>query len=126
VCGWVGALDSGNGGNFQEEEERRRTVKEVAYNLNQRIRQELAHPAVIHFYVWLLQGAHLTAFGMRLEFADSFVVPQSPPSCGLHAPCATRPAFWKCSGPRLLHFHSRPALYKETLPLRDNSSRKVG
>ena len=31
-------------------------LKEVAVDLNQRIRQELAFPAVIHFYSWLLQG----------------------------------------------------------------------
>ena len=31
-------------------------LKEVAVDLNQRIRQELAFPAVVHFYSWLLQG----------------------------------------------------------------------
>ena len=29
----------------------------MAYNLNQRVRQELAFPAVTHLYTWLLQGA---------------------------------------------------------------------
>ena len=41
----------------QEEELRRRAVQEVAYNLKERVRQELAFPAVVHFYSWLLQGA---------------------------------------------------------------------
>ena len=41
---------------LQEEEERRRRVKEVAYDLQRRVKQELAYPAVIHFYSWLLQG----------------------------------------------------------------------
>ncbi|KAK9842310.1 hypothetical protein WJX81_005935 [Elliptochloris bilobata] len=31
-------------------------VKEVAYDLERRVRQELAFPAVVHFYTWLLQG----------------------------------------------------------------------
>ena len=31
-------------------------LKEVAVDLDQRIRQELAFPAVVHFYSWLLQG----------------------------------------------------------------------
>ena len=34
-------------------------LKEVAVDLNQRIRQELAFPAVVHFYSWLLQGGAL-------------------------------------------------------------------
>lgn len=37
-------------------QEQERRVKDVAYNLKERIRQELAFPAVIHFYTWLLQG----------------------------------------------------------------------
>ena len=40
----------------QEEEARRRQVREVAYDLQRRLKQELAFPAVIHFYSWLLQG----------------------------------------------------------------------
>ncbi len=40
----------------QEEETRRRLVREVAYDLQRRVKQELAFPAVIHFYSWLLQG----------------------------------------------------------------------
>ena len=40
----------------EREAAKRRTV-EVAYNLRLRIRQELAYPAVLHFYAWLLQGA---------------------------------------------------------------------
>ena len=39
-------------------QEKERRVKDVAYNLKERIRQELAFPAVIHFYTWLLQGVH--------------------------------------------------------------------
>ena len=35
-------------------------LKEVAVDLNQRIRQELAFPAVVHFYSWLLQGGFPT------------------------------------------------------------------
>lgn len=31
-------------------------LKEVSVDLDQRIRQELAFPAVVHFYSWLLQG----------------------------------------------------------------------
>lgn len=38
------------------QEEARRATKEVAYNMKQRVRQELAFPAVVHFYVWLLHG----------------------------------------------------------------------
>jgi len=49
----------------QEEEQRRRAVQEVAYNLRERVRQELAFPAVVHFYSWLLQGAREHAF-MRM------------------------------------------------------------
>ena len=41
---------------MQEEEARRRQVREVAYDLQRRVKQELAFPAVIHFYCWLLQG----------------------------------------------------------------------
>lgn len=41
---------------LQEEKERRRQVREVAYDLQRRVKQELAFPAVIHFYCWLLQG----------------------------------------------------------------------
>lgn len=37
----------------QEHEHR---LKEVAWNLQQRVRQELAYPVVLHFYSWLLQG----------------------------------------------------------------------
>lgn len=40
---------------FVLQEVQRRT-KEVAYNLNQRIRQELAYPSVVHIYTWLLHG----------------------------------------------------------------------
>ncbi|KAL0021485.1 hypothetical protein WJX79_010302 [Trebouxia sp. C0005] len=40
----------------EEEETRRRLVREVAYDLQRRVKQELAFPAVIHFYSWLLQG----------------------------------------------------------------------
>ena len=32
-------------------------VREVAYDLERRVRQELAYPNVVHFYTWLLQGA---------------------------------------------------------------------
>jgi hypothetical protein len=32
-------------------------VTEVAYDLERRVRQELAYPTVVHFYTWLLQGA---------------------------------------------------------------------
>ena len=38
---------------IQEHEHR---LKEVAWNLQQRVRQELAYPVVLHFYSWLLQG----------------------------------------------------------------------
>ncbi len=31
-------------------------MREVAYDLQRRVKQELAFPAVIHFYSWLLQG----------------------------------------------------------------------
>lgn len=41
---------------MQDEEARRRLVREVAYDLQRRVKQELAFPAVIHFYCWLLQG----------------------------------------------------------------------
>ena len=40
----------------QELEAARHRTREVAYNLNLRIRQELGVPAVMHFYNWLLQG----------------------------------------------------------------------
>ena len=39
------------------QEEAQRATKEVAYNMKQRVRQELAYPAVVHFYTWLLHGA---------------------------------------------------------------------
>ena len=42
---------------MQLAEEKRRMTKEVAYDLLQRLRQELAFPAVVHFYTWLLRGA---------------------------------------------------------------------
>lgn len=42
------------------QEEAQRATKEVAYNMKQRVRQELAYPAVVHFYTWLLHGAALT------------------------------------------------------------------
>ncbi|BDA45591.1 Topoisomerase 1-associated factor 1 at N-terminal half [Coccomyxa sp. Obi] len=45
---------------LEEEEEgrveREHRLKEVACNLQQRVRQELAFPAIMHFYTWLLQG----------------------------------------------------------------------
>ena len=40
----------------QELEAARHRTREVAYNLNLRIRQQLGVPAVMHFYSWLLQG----------------------------------------------------------------------
>jgi len=40
----------------QEQKAHRNMTKEVVYNLNQRIRQELAYPAVVHLYTWLLHG----------------------------------------------------------------------
>eukprot|EP00884_Botryococcus_braunii_P014003 jgi/Botrbrau1/22603/Bobra.176_1s0033.1 len=40
----------------EEEEERRNRIVEVKFDWQQRIRQELAHPAIVHFYIWLLQG----------------------------------------------------------------------
>ena len=39
------------------QEEAARATREVAYNMKQRVRQELAFPAVVHFYSWLLAGA---------------------------------------------------------------------
>ena len=42
---------------LQDLEAQRARTREVAYNLNQRVRQELAFPAVIHLYTWLLQSA---------------------------------------------------------------------
>ena len=44
---------------MQLAEEKRRLTKEVAYDLLQRLRQELAYPAVVHFYTWLLRGESL-------------------------------------------------------------------
>lgn len=44
---------------MQLAEEKRRLTKEVAYDLLQRLRQELAYPAVVHFYTWLLRGEGL-------------------------------------------------------------------
>lgn len=44
-------------GGFGEGERRRAATREVSFQAAQRIRQECAHPAVLHFYVWLLQGA---------------------------------------------------------------------
>jgi timeless len=45
---------------LQEDEEaaarRRRATREVAFQAAHRLRQELAHPAIVHFYAWLLQG----------------------------------------------------------------------
>lgn len=43
---------------LQEAETARRT-KEVVYNLNKRVRQELAYPSIVHLYVWLLHGNNL-------------------------------------------------------------------
>ena len=40
-------------------EEREHRLKEVSWNLQQRVRQELAYPAIMHFFAWLLQGAAL-------------------------------------------------------------------
>lgn len=40
-----------------QEAERETRTREVAFNLNQRLRQELALPAVVHLYCWLLRGA---------------------------------------------------------------------
>lgn len=45
---WLGVL--------QDRDEREHRLKEVACNLQQRVRQELAFPAIVHFYTWLLQG----------------------------------------------------------------------
>ena len=41
---------------MQAEQQRLVATKEVAYNLNQRVRQELAHPAAVQIYSWLLCG----------------------------------------------------------------------
>ena len=41
----------------QDQQELEHRLKEVACDLRQRVRQELAFPAVVHFYTWLLQGA---------------------------------------------------------------------
>ena len=51
----------------QEKEQRRRAVQEVAYNLKERIRQELAFPAVVHFYSWLLQGTLTLTLTLHLN-----------------------------------------------------------
>ncbi|KAL4422339.1 hypothetical protein ABPG75_008536 [Micractinium tetrahymenae] len=40
----------------EEEERARRATREVSFQAAKRIRAELAHPAVLHFYTWLLQG----------------------------------------------------------------------
>jgi hypothetical protein len=44
---------------LQEDEEaaarRRRATREVAFQAAHRLRQELAHPAIVHFYAWRLQ-----------------------------------------------------------------------
>ena len=40
----------------QETEKQGHPVREVTYDLTQRIRQELAFPAVVDLYAWLLKG----------------------------------------------------------------------
>lgn len=44
-------------GRMQDQQELEHRLKEVACDLRQRVRQELAFPAIVHFYTWLLQGA---------------------------------------------------------------------
>ena len=41
---------------FLQIQEHEHRLKEVAWNLQQRVRQELAYPVVLHFYSWLLKG----------------------------------------------------------------------
>ncbi|EIE20339.1 hypothetical protein COCSUDRAFT_58046 [Coccomyxa subellipsoidea C-169] len=40
----------------EDQQELEHRLKEVACDLRQRVRQELAFPAIVHFYTWLLQG----------------------------------------------------------------------
>lgn len=40
----------------EEEERAQRSTREISFEAAKRIRAELAHPAVLHFYAWLLQG----------------------------------------------------------------------
>lgn len=61
-CGaWAHALVQGSVVHWGEQEEvaAAARVREVAYDLERRVRQELAFPAVVHFYTWLLQGTPL-------------------------------------------------------------------
>lgn len=43
----------------EEARRRARATREVSFEAARRIRAECAHPAIVHFYAWLLQGASL-------------------------------------------------------------------
>ena len=64
----------------QEEVAAAARVKEVAYHLEQRVRQELAHPAVVHFYTWLLQGEHFCAACLHSKSPALLVCPHGMPT----------------------------------------------
>lgn len=57
---------------LQDEEGRRaRPTREVSFEAARRVRQECAHPAIVHFYAWLLQGGwHNTWIGLLSMLAN--------------------------------------------------------
>ena len=55
---------------YAQIQQRQHRTKEVAWNLQQRVRQELAHPAIVHFYAWLLQGP-AKRFGLGVVAAST-------------------------------------------------------
>ena len=68
----------------QEEVAAAARVKEVAYQLEQRVRQELAHPPVVHFYTWLLQGEQSCVASLQFSLPPSAYLPYVACLCYLH------------------------------------------
>lgn len=64
-------------------------MKDVAYNLKERIRQELAFPAVVHFYTWLLQGVRIRPVLRWLKTFDNntFLTVRIAPASFCHPAC---------------------------------------
>lgn len=70
-----------------EEGMRRRATREVSFEAARRVRQECAHPAILHFYAWLLQGELRTSEIANIRAAAAIAV-ANVLACVCQHPCA--------------------------------------
>lgn len=82
-----------------DDEEPRPKFREVSFDLLHRIRQTCAHPSMVHFYTWLLQGYKTNGPSTNhaiVSFLERIAAP-SPRGIGLE------PMLWQLSVLRLFH-----------------------